>query len=140
MKNKLRILSVILTAVMLFALIGCKQKNETSSETVSVLITVGAYEAGKTAEDYDFYLSGTPEYRENQTAGNYFRALCNENNVEIKGVDDGYITEINGFENGDTFAWMFYVNGVLAEKGVKDIHPSANDEIVLSYVDWTELF
>ena len=143
-KNKF--LALILAVVLPICLFGCQKKQplEKMSPTeapVSVYITVGNYEEEKAPSDYSFFLFDLIEYS-GQDAGNYFRALCNSNDTVIKGVDDGYITEIGDYQNDDTNAWMFYCGEELAlsDKGVAEVIPSPGDTIVLSYIDWTVLF
>ncbi len=72
-------------------------------------------------------------------AGEYFRQLGNKNDLVIKGVDDGYITSVGNSENGDTYAWMFYINGELSDVGIKDYVPANGDKLELIYLDWTQL-
>lgn len=139
-KNKFLLLFVTLS--LLFCVFGC-QKAQSGKEPIRVVVTVGAFEDGKSADSYDFFLSDEIEYN-GGTAGNYFRALCNKNDVLIKGVDDGYITEISEYKNNDTNAWMFYCEKdgsfILSPVGVLEVVPSPGETIVLSYIDWTKLF
>ena len=139
-KNKFLLLFVTLS--LLFCVFGC-QKALSGKEPIRVVVTVGAFEDGKNADSYDLYLSDEIEYN-GGTAGNYFRALCNKNDVLIKGVDDGYITEISEYKNNDTNAWMFYCEKdgefILSPVGVLEVVPSPGETIVLSYIDWTKLF
>lgn len=140
MKNKL--LAVFVAIGVLLCCVGC-QKSETEAidETVTVYITVGAFDQTKQADDYELYLTDTLPYT-GQNAANYFRTLCNQNDLAVTGVDDGYISEIGDYKNNDTEAWMFYCDDglTLSEKGVGEVIPSPDDVIVLSYIDWTALF
>ncbi len=72
--------------------------------------------------------------------GEYFRQLCNDNDIVIKGVDDGYVTEIDGVASEGDYAWMFFINGELSEVGIDDYVPAQDDSISLEYVNWTEFF
>ena len=139
-KNKFLLLFVTLS--LLFCVFGC-QKAPSGEEPVRVVVTVGAFEDGKSADSYDLYLSDEIEYN-GGTARNYFRTVCSENDVLIKGVDDGYITEISEYKNNDTNAWMFYCEKdgefILSPVGVLEVVPSPGETVVLSYIDWTKLF
>lgn len=72
--------------------------------------------------------------------GEYFRQLCNDNDIVIKGIDDGYVTEIDGVASEGDYAWMFFINGELSEVGIDDYVPVQDDSISLEYVNWTEIF
>lgn len=85
-------------------------------------------------------LSGKVKVPENANAGECIRQLLNQNDTPAVGIDDGYITEVGTLQNGDTYAWMFYVNGELSDVGISDCIPTSDDEIRLVYVDWTALF
>ncbi|HLQ71509.1 MAG TPA: DUF4430 domain-containing protein [Bacillota bacterium] len=43
--------------------------------------------------------------------------------------EDGFITSIQGVEPEEGKAWMFFINGEMAEKGANDIELSPGDEI-----------
>jgi len=73
-------------------------------------------------------------------AGEYFRQLCNRNDVIIKGVDEGFITSVNSIKNDGDYAWMFYINGEISDVGVADYIPQAGDIIELKYLNWVELY
>lgn len=133
MKKILKTTSAIaVICLSLLILISCN--NTDAQKKVKVTIE------DRIAEENAFSISDEIEIPENANSGECFRQLCNKNDTEIIGVDEGYITSVNKIESEGDYAWMFFVNGELAEKSVKDIVPSDGDKITLAYVNWTELF
>ncbi len=62
-----------------------------------------------------------------------------ESELEMKGIEDGYINDING-EVAGSFGgydgWMFAVNDVVAASGISDITLKDGDKIVFYYADY----
>lgn len=62
-----------------------------------------------------------------------------EDEINIVGAKDGYITEVNGI-NGGKFGgydgWYYSVNGKVPEVGVNDYKVNSGDSIVLYYGDY----
>lgn len=62
-----------------------------------------------------------------------------EDEINIVGAKDGYITEVNGI-NGGKFGgydgWYYSVNGKVPEVGVNDYNVKSGDSIVLYYGDY----
>lgn len=62
-----------------------------------------------------------------------------ESELEMKGIEDGYINDING-EVAGSFGgydgWMFAVNDVVASSGISDIVLKDGDKIVFYYADY----
>ena len=57
--------------------------------------------------------------------------------IEKKG---SYVTEINGFTQGDytdTTGWVFTVNGEMPDVGAGEITVEEGDEIVWSFIDFS---
>ena len=101
-----------------------------NTEAVYVSITSGE----------DFEISSYYILPVKAAAGEYFRQLCNRNDVVIKGVDEGFITSVNEIKNDGDYAWMFYINGEISEVGVKDYIPEAGDKLELKYLNWVDLY
>ncbi len=125
MKNR-----IAATLISLLILILVFTSCASPSKSVTVRLTVGD----------GIMLEDVITLPENANAAEYIRQLCNKNDVEIKGVDEGYITKVGEWENNDTYAWMFYINEELAEVGTDDYLPTSEDVITLSYLDWTTMF
>ena len=124
-----RTVSIALAAIFIvFAFAGCTSQESAKSVNVSFVNQID----GTAIED-------TLSLPDACSAGEYFRQLANKNDMVIKGVDDGYITAVGECSTGDTFAWMFYINGALSEVGVGDYVPADGDKLELIYLDWTEL-
>ncbi len=126
MKKNLALIFAVVLCFFVFA--GCSPQE--SSKTVEVAFV---------NQISDSKLEDELSLPDASPAGEYFRQLGNKNELVIKGVDDGYITSVDGTENGDTYAWMFYINGELSDVGVKDYIPADGDKLELVYLDWTQL-
>ncbi len=124
MKRTIICVSLLLISVLL--LISCSSP----SKTVTVRLNV----------DNGVMIEDSITLPDTSSAAEFIRQLCNKNDIEIIGVDEGFITKVGEWENNDTYAWMFYINDELAEVGTDDYIPSSDDVIALSYVDWTTLF
>ncbi len=155
MNNTKKLVALFLCLVCLFSCTGCytlfgvttvksgENEQNVRSEAdgrVNVLIVVGEYEPDKEKDAYDFYRSDTLDLVDGQNAGEYFLTVCKGLDIPCVGVDSGYITQIDEYVNDDVNAWLFYVNGELSDVGIKEVIPTDGDDIVLSYVDWTEVF
>lgn len=134
MKRNLRnTAKIAVLCLSLFVLFSCSS-NSDSQKKVTVIIE------DKVAAENALSVSGEIDIPKEASAGECFRQLCNKNDFEIAGVDEGYITSVNKIASDGDYAWMFYVNGELADKGVGEIVPDDGDEITLVYVNWKELF
>lgn len=150
--NKKKLTALLLCVICLFSCTGCytqfgvskiqpnNDDDNGDAGNVNVWIVVGEYEVGKDEDEYALCYSDTLELKVGRHAGEYFRTVCNAMDIDCVGVDNGYITQIGDYVNDDVNAWLFYVNGELSEVGIKDMIPTDGDDIVLSYVDWTEVF
>ncbi|MBE6571903.1 MAG: DUF4430 domain-containing protein [Ruminococcaceae bacterium] len=124
-----RIVSLLFISVIcLFAFAACASQESTKNVEVFIINQID-----------NETLSETLSLPDASAAGEYFRQLCNKNDLAIEGIDEGYVTLVGELENGDTNAWMFYVNGELCDVGVKDYVPADGDKIELIYLDWTQL-
>ncbi len=124
-----RIISFIIVSVLfVFAFASCASQESTKTVDVALINQLD-----------DITFEDKLSLPDASTAGEYFRQLGNKNDLVIKGIDDGYITSVAGTENGDTYAWMFYINGELSDVGIKDYVPSDRDKLELVYLDWTQL-
>ena len=124
-----RVIAILLASVVcIFAFAACASQESTKNVEVFIINQID-----------DETLSDTLSLPDASAAGEYFRQLCNKNDFEIVGIDEGYVTRVEGLENNDTNAWMFYVNGELCDVGVKDYVPADGDKIELIYLDWTQI-
>ncbi len=121
---------ILILTTMIFIFTSCGQK----TKNVSVII------ADEISTENAIDISGSVSVPENANAGECIRQLCNLNDIEIVGVDEGFITSVGGVENEGDYAWMFYVNGELSDVGVSGYTPEPDDEIKLVYIDWSGLF
>lgn len=124
-----KILTLILAVILcIFVFAGCTSQKSTKTVEVAFVNQIS-----------DSLLEDELSLPDASPAGEYFRQLGNKNELVIKGVDDGYITSVDETENGDTYAWMFYINGELSDVGIKDYVPADGDRLELVYLDWTQL-
>ena len=121
------VLSFIL-CLSVVAFTSCASQESTKSVTVEITDTVN-----NTA------VSGELSLPDNCTAGEHFRQLCNQNDIAVQGVDEGYITSVGDVKTEGNYAWMFYINGELSEGGISDYNPQDTDTISLTYLDWTQI-
>lgn len=124
-----RTVSLILASILcIFVFAGCASQQSTKIVEVFFVNQID-----------NTTVTGSLSLPDASAAGEYFRQLGNNNDIVIKGVDDGYITSVGDCENGDTYAWMFYINGELSDVGIKDYVPEDGDKLELIYLDWTQL-
>lgn len=107
-----RILSVLLSLVILLSLIACGKKTEAPAEAVAFTVVVTDLEGNET----------TFEYTSN--AASVGDALVSEGLVKGHQASYGlYIDAVNGitadWDNEQTY-WAFYINGEYATAGISD--------------------
>ena len=123
--KKFSLLPLIL--ILVFVLTSCNSKTKSINVEIS-------------CDSEAFSVSGSVELPDTANSAECFRQLCNINDIVIEGVDDGFITSVNGIENEGNYAWIFYINNELAETGTKNHVPEDGTLVSLKCIDWTQLF
>ena len=135
MKRFLALLLTIILGVLCFS--ACSDKTDKKT------LTADSEEKNVTVKIEDTInktlIEGELSLPENCKAGEYLRQLCNEKDVTVTGVDEGYITAVGDVKTDGNYAWMFYINGELSDGGINDYAPKAGDTISLVYLDWTTI-
>lgn len=107
-----RIIALLLTLVMLFALTACGAKEEAPAEAVSFKVIVTDLEGKETTFEYT------------SSAASVGDALVAEGLVEGHEASYGlYIDAVNGIAadwDHDQTYWAFYINGEYATTGIGD--------------------
>ena len=107
-----RIISLLMTLVMLLALTACGAKEEAPAEAVSFKVIVTDLEGTETAFEYT------------SSAASVGEALVAEGLVEGHESSYGlYIDAVNGIAadwDKDQTYWAFYINGEYATTGISD--------------------
>lgn len=86
------------------------------------------------------------EIKEGDTVYDVFTKAIARNSMSQKGADSNYVSSIRAprnlggfwlgeFDNGPNSGWMYMVNGIHPNLGLKEFHLHAGDDIVWHYVD-----
>ena len=73
---------------------------------------------------------------ENVTVADVLKAVNKNDNIDIVGIENGYVSEINGEKAGQFGGWdgwYYAVNGNIADKGIADYKVTGSSDIVLYY-------
>jgi hypothetical protein len=128
-------LKLVISIILLITFILPVCMVSVSAQDVSEYVTVRI-------ESYDrniYYKEVALDTTEAVTLATFLKKLDeNDKTLSFVGIDNGYITEINGISSGkfDGFdGWLFMLNGESPSVGIGDIQLKKEDVVVLYYSD-----
>lgn len=138
-KMKKRVVSITLTLVLIFSLsvFSFAENGVSASEekTISVTFRIEGYKNNLYNKSVDVKFS-----TETISLKDALKMIDEqEADITLKGIDDGYISDINGETEG-TFGgndgWMFAVNDEVSQVSISDVTLKNGDSIVFYYGDF----
>lgn len=141
-----RFFTILLTLTLLFTLAACSTQDAADSPdpvvnptNLTFSLTDGTENPdveGFTAIEEDPFIA-----EEGSTVLEATELYCMSHDMSITIEKNGsYVTEINGFAQGDysdTTGWIFTVNGELPDVGAGEITIEEGDKIVWSFIDFS---
>lgn len=140
-----KLMSLILVAIIIAGtvLAGCSdsrnvQNNDSqkSSQEEIVLSYVGVKIIGPDSEE----IVNTIAVGVFEKANEVLNECFNQNSIMCDGLDNNFITSINGIENTQTDGWVLYIDGNISDVGVNDAKVVDGTNISLEWKNYDEAF
>ena len=138
-----RCLALFLTVIML---LGIVQINTWAEDTITVSFTLmgDSCHGEEPHVAYEVWIDNeTVECKNGATVYDVFTEILDNKGYTYIGAEDGYVYEVTtpegirlgAFDNGPYSGWMFEVNDINPDVGLKDYAVSKGDSIVWYYTD-----
>lgn len=141
-----KFMTILLAFLLVFAMAGCtaQEASDTPDEVVNPTNLTFSLTDGTDNPDVEGFsaIEADPFIaEEGSTVLEATELYCMSHDMSITIEKNGsYVTEINGFTQGDytdTTGWVFTVNGEMPDVGAGEITIEEGDKIVWSFIDFS---